>query len=223
MLRNKLHFCSFLFCFLLLASCNSAQSGYPIFLGFGKTISVNYSVIEIKTRAFKNHEMLSIGLNLEGKTICSSKKAEERLCTQELKSSYPNYETPKDLIFNPDKKYTDIEIKELKIKFENWHTNNVKEKIDVWYSEVEKQQLVDFQVIAIDSNNQEIPFVYTGSGSGYCSSENDNLCNQFSLDDKNSRVKTLEGIMLKAVKIKSVEGELKVSNIYVVGPYQRGK
>jgi hypothetical protein len=218
---KKIQLISFLVSFLLLSSCYSAQQKYPILMGNGKNISVNYSTIELKTRTLKNLEMISIGLNLEGKRVCSNKKAEERLCTQELKNNYPDYKTPKDLMFNPDKILTDKEIEEQKIKFDDWYKKNIKEKMDAWYYEVDKQPLLDLQVIAIDSNNQEIPFVYAGSGAGYCSNIDDNLCNQYALDDKNSKIKTLEGITIKAVKIRSVEGELKVSNIYVVGQYRR--
>jgi hypothetical protein len=219
--KNNLHFCVFILCFLFLTSCNTAQSGYPIFLGHGGTISKTYSLIEIKPRTFKSFEMISIGLNLEGRSVCTSKKAEERICTQELKDRYPNYVAPKDLIFDPSKNYTDKEITDQKIKFEEWYAKNVKERVDAWYGEVEKQPLSDFQVVVVDTNNNEIPFVYVGSGGGYCNRENDNVCKQFTLDVKNSHIDSLEGITIKGLKLRSLEVELKISNVYAVRVYSR--
>ena len=206
---------------LTLSSCGAAQSGYPIFLGEGGKITSAYSTFEIKPRIFKDREMISVGIDLEGKVICYGRKSEDRLCSKELKNGYPDYKTPKELIFDPDKKYSDEEIQQQKVKFADWYAKNVKEKMETWYELVDKQPLLDFDVIAVDSNGQDVQLIFAGSGGGYCRSEKDQLCNQFTIDTENGKVKTLDGVTLKAVKIKTVEGELKVSNIYVVGHYQR--
>jgi hypothetical protein len=208
---------------LLLYACSSAQSTYPFFLGKGNSITTQYTIFEIQTRSFKNREMISIGLNLEGKAICFDRKFENRLCSKELKSQTPSNELPKELQIIPGsgKTYSEKEEQEIKIKLEAWNAKIMKESWNPWFDLVEKGALLKLEMVAIDSNNQVIPFVWAGEGAGYCSGEDDQFCSQFALDEKNTKIKSLEGVTLKAVKIKSVEGELKVSNIYVVGPYRR--
>jgi hypothetical protein len=221
MIKNNIKFCFVIISFFLLSSCGSAQSGYPILLTEGKQVNPEYTTFNLEARTFANREMISIGLDLEGNTICYDRKSKSRLCSQDLRTSRPEYKLPKELIFDPDVKYSDEEIKEQNAKTLVWLAKNYKRKREAWDDIVEKQPLLELEVFAVDSNNQEIPFVWAGEGSGYCASEKDQSCNQYRLDEKNSKIKTLEGVTLKAVKIKSVEGELKVSNIYVVGPYRR--
>jgi hypothetical protein len=220
-MKNNVKLCLIIISFFLLTSCGSAQSGYPIFLCEGKLVNPEYTTFNIESRTFANREMLSIGLNLEGNTICYDRKSKSRLCSIDIRRSQPFFEIPKELERDLNKSYSDIEEKDRKAKLEQLDAKYMKEFMNPWLDLVEKQPLIELEVFAVDSNNQEIQFVWAGEGSGYCASEKDQSCNQYRLDEKNSKIKTLEGVTLKAVKIKSVEGELKVSNIYVVGPYRR--
>jgi hypothetical protein len=220
-MKNNVKLCLIIISFFFLTSCGSAQSGYPILLSEGKRINPEYSKFEIQPRTFVNREMISIGLDLEGNTICYDRNSKSRLCSQALRINRPFCKFPEELRFDPDKKYSNEEIKTLNENTTDWAKRNCEPQRNAWEDTVEKQSLLEFEVVAIDSNNQEIPFVWAGAGAGYCRSEKDQLCNQYDIDEKISKVKTLDGIIIKALKIKSVEGELKVSNIYVVGPYRR--
>jgi len=194
---------------------------YPLLLSKGKKINTEYTTFNITPRKFKDREMISIGLDLEGKTICYDRKSGSRICSLELRSKRPDCDFPKELRFDPDYNYSDKEIKDLNKNKIEWSKKYCDPQEDAWNDEVEKQPLIDFKVAAVDDNNREIPFVFAGQGQGYCSDEKDQVCSQFSIDKEKSDLKSLENVTIKAVKIKSVEGELKIANIYVVGHYTR--
>ncbi len=220
----KAKLCLITLCLILVSSCGyfaQIGKGYPNLLSEGRKITSDYTTFVIEPRVFKDREMLSVGLDLEGKTICYDRKSKSRLCPVKLKEQRPECIVPDELKVLPGNKLTDKEVKELNVKSIEWGKTHCEPQQNAWDNEVEQQPLIDFEVAAVDANDNEIPFVLAGQGEGYCRTESDQVCSQFSLDAEKSPVKSLDGVTLKAVKIKSVEGELKISNIYVVGAYRR--
>lgn len=211
----------------LVFSCDGNQEDYPIFLAEGKSVNSEFSIFDIKPRKFIDKEMLSIGIDLQGNLICLGRDGEYRICSQEIKDKDPGDvrdKEPKEPKPPEDwTKISDKERKEYEAKMKAYNEEIGRRYLEPYYQILDKLPKPDrnLVVIAIDSNGNEILFKLAGNGGGYCRKENDNICYQYALDEKNSKVKSLEGIEIKAIKIKTVENTLKISNIYVVGAYKR--
>lgn len=213
--------------FLFLTACENNKEGYPIFLAEGKKVDSEYTTFGIQPRKFIDREMLSIGVDLEGNSICLGRNGEYRICSQEIKDKDPGDlrdKEPKKPEYPDDwTKISEKERKEYEAKRDAYGEEIMRRYLEPYYQILDKLPKPDrnFVIKAIDINGNEIPFVMAGNGEGYCRKENDNICYQYTLDEENSKIKSLEGVEIKAIKIKTVENTLTISNIYVVGPYRR--
>ena len=225
MLKPRLKIIFIITISLVILACEDNQKGYPIFLSEGRKVNSEYKIFEIQPRKFIEKEMISIGIDLEGNVHCLGRESEYRLCSQELKDKDPvKIKDPEEPKY-PDNYYylPEEEKKIIKSKIDAWDEKWKKEQYEPYQQILDKQPKLDDNLIvkAVDTNGNEIPFVMAGNGGGYCSKENDNICYQYTLDEENSKIKSLEGVEIKVIKIKTVENTLKVSNIYVVGAYKR--
>ncbi len=198
------------------------NSKYPIHLTAGKDISDSFISFNFEPHKLTTDEIISIGINIKGNTICYDRQREYRLCSMEIYSQDPTnkFELPPELKFDPDKKYTEEESKDLKAKTEVIDAKFRKEFSEPWLNLMETLPKVDLDVVAIDSAGKEYPFIYIGSGAGYCSSEKDQMCNQYNLDK--NKVKVLGDNPLVGMKIRNKQvTDISISNIYVVEKYKR--
>ncbi len=206
-----------------LSACNILPSSkYPIHLTIGKNISDSFVAFNFEPHKLTTDETISIGINIKGNTICYDRQREYRLCSMEIYTQNPfrKTELPSELRFDPDKKYTEEESKELKAKNDAYSAKFMKEYGEPWDDLMDTLPKVDLEIVAIDSAGIEYPFIYIGSGAGYCSSEKDQMCNQYNLDK--SKVKVLGDNPLVGMKIRNKQvADISISNIYVVEKYKR--
>ena len=77
---------------------------YPIHLTDGKDISDSFITFNFEPRKLKVDEIISIGINIKGNTICYDRNGEYRLCSLEIQSKDPSgkfkYSLPPELIFD---------------------------------------------------------------------------------------------------------------------------
>ncbi len=209
---------------IAVSSCGFAaktNSTYPVHLAGGKDISDKFVTFNFEPRKLAETEMISLGINIKGNTICYDRHREFRLCSQALKDSQPDFKVPDEYRFNPDKQYTDEEKKALKSKLDEISDKFQKEYGEPWLKLMDGLPIIDLEVVAVNSAGREFPFIYVGTGAGYCGdAQADQLCSQYNLDKK--KVTTLGDEPLVALKIRNKQAaDIKISNCYVVERYRR--
>ena len=197
--------------------------GYPVFLCHGNKINTEYTRFGFEPRLFTEREAISVGIDLEGNNLCYGKNLKPYLCSKELYDSEPLVTImPKESENKSDANYSEKEAQKFNTRREerNKQQDDARSK---WYETVEKAKLVEINFIAVDSNGQEIPLVTAmGDTQPHCQNKRDGrekVCYSYGVDYE-SKFKTLEGLTIVSVKIKSAEGNLTTADVYAVKSYK---
>jgi hypothetical protein len=201
--------------FLLAPSCNLNLRGYPHIINNSKLITDQLNTFEIQPRTFSNGERVAIAIDLEGKLICLDRNKKFRLCSKELYVSQPPeiYLYPeKDANGNSKSELTEPQKEKQRILREAQLKNP-------WFDLVEKGPILEFHVEAIDSNGQVIPLENAGSSLGDCGVEDKgNICFPYGPQGSSiGEIKTLDGVIVNAFRIRTAGGNLSIFYICVIG------